>query len=77
MEGQQLNQPVVGIAATPSGQGYWLTAGDGAEKGQLLFPTLSQVSRSNNSDLLFGKVAGGSRNSVCGIPFLLPAVSKV
>ena len=29
MGGQQLNAPVVGIAATPDGQGYWLTAGDG------------------------------------------------
>jgi hypothetical protein len=26
---QALNGPVVGIAGTPSGQGYWLTAGDG------------------------------------------------
>ena len=24
-----LNQPVVGIAATPSGRGYWLVASDG------------------------------------------------
>jgi hypothetical protein len=24
-----LNQPVVGMAATPGGHGYWLVAGDG------------------------------------------------
>ena len=29
MGGQHLNQPVVGIAATPTGQGYWLVAADG------------------------------------------------
>ena len=29
MAGSHLNQPVVGIAATPSGQGYWMTATDG------------------------------------------------
>ena len=29
MGGQHLNAPVVGIAATPSGDGYWLTAADG------------------------------------------------
>ncbi len=27
--GRRLNQPVVGIAATPDGHGYWLVAGDG------------------------------------------------
>ena len=27
--GQALNQPIVGMAATPSGQGYWLVASDG------------------------------------------------
>jgi hypothetical protein len=27
--GQSLNQPVVGIAATPDGKGYWLVASDG------------------------------------------------
>jgi hypothetical protein len=27
--GQRLNQPVVGVAGTPTGGGYWLTAGDG------------------------------------------------
>src|SRR3954467_1629402 len=27
--GLRLNQPVVGIAGTPSGQGYWLFARDG------------------------------------------------
>jgi hypothetical protein len=30
MGGQQLNAPVVGMAATPSSQGYWLAASDGA-----------------------------------------------
>ena len=29
MGGKPLNQPVVGIAATPSGNGYWLVASDG------------------------------------------------
>jgi hypothetical protein len=29
MGGQHLNQPIVGIAATPTGQGYWLVAADG------------------------------------------------
>ncbi|WP_018501181.1 hypothetical protein [Parafrankia discariae] len=29
MSGQPLNQPVVGIAATPNGAGYWLVAADG------------------------------------------------
>ena len=29
MGGQQLNQPVVGITATPSGQGYFEVASDG------------------------------------------------
>ncbi|HEY6623439.1 MAG TPA: kelch repeat-containing protein, partial [Acidimicrobiales bacterium] len=29
LEGQPLNQPVVGMAATPDGQGYWLVAADG------------------------------------------------
>jgi len=29
MGGKHLNQPVVGIAATPDGKGYWLAAGDG------------------------------------------------
>ena len=29
MGGQPLNAPVVGMAATPSGQGYWLVAADG------------------------------------------------
>ena len=29
MGGQHLNQPVVGIAATPDGQGYWEVASDG------------------------------------------------
>jgi hypothetical protein len=27
--GQKLNQPIVGMAATPSGEGYWLVARDG------------------------------------------------
>jgi hypothetical protein len=29
MGGRPLNQPIVGMAATPSGHGYWLTASDG------------------------------------------------
>ncbi|HVX20292.1 MAG TPA: hypothetical protein VHB02_02985 [Acidimicrobiales bacterium] len=29
MAGQSLNQPTVGIAATPDGKGYWLVAQDG------------------------------------------------
>jgi len=29
MGGQKLNEPVVGMAATPSGHGYWLVASDG------------------------------------------------
>ncbi|HEY1831257.1 MAG TPA: L,D-transpeptidase family protein [Acidimicrobiales bacterium] len=29
MEGQPLNQPIVGMAATPDGAGYWLVASDG------------------------------------------------
>ncbi len=29
MGGTRLNQPVVGIAATPDGGGYWLVASDG------------------------------------------------
>jgi hypothetical protein len=29
MGGKQLNQPVVGMAATPDGDGYWLVASDG------------------------------------------------
>jgi hypothetical protein len=29
MGGQHLNQPIVGIAATPDGGGYWLVASDG------------------------------------------------
>jgi hypothetical protein len=29
MGGQKLNSPVVGIVATPTGDGYWLMAGDG------------------------------------------------
>jgi hypothetical protein len=29
MGGQHLNQPVVGIAATADGKGYWLVASDG------------------------------------------------
>ena len=29
MGGQHLNAPVVGMAATPSGRGYWLVAADG------------------------------------------------
>ncbi len=29
MGGRRLNAPVVGMAATPSGRGYWLTAADG------------------------------------------------
>jgi hypothetical protein len=29
MGGKPLNEPVVGMAATPSGDGYWLIAGDG------------------------------------------------
>ena len=29
MGGQHLNAPVVGMPATPSGQGYWLVAADG------------------------------------------------
>ncbi|MDA8117771.1 MAG: hypothetical protein M0000_10430 [Actinomycetota bacterium] len=29
MSGYQLNQPVVGMASTPNGQGYWLVAKDG------------------------------------------------
>ena len=29
MGGQPLNQPIVGMAATPSGRGYWLVASDG------------------------------------------------
>ena len=29
MGGQHLNPPVVGIATTPDGQGYWLVASDG------------------------------------------------
>jgi len=27
--GRHLNQPIVGMAATPSGRGYWLVAADG------------------------------------------------
>ncbi|MDA8372861.1 MAG: hypothetical protein M0Z91_01175, partial [Actinomycetota bacterium] len=29
MGGTKLNQPVVGMASTPNGQGYWLVAKDG------------------------------------------------
>ena len=29
MGGAALNQPVVGMAATPTGEGYWLVAADG------------------------------------------------
>ena len=29
MGGQPLNQPIVGMAATPTGDGYWLVASDG------------------------------------------------
>jgi hypothetical protein len=29
MGGSHLNAPVVGMAATPDGQGYWLAAADG------------------------------------------------
>ena len=29
MGGTHLNQPIVGMAATPDGQGYWLVASDG------------------------------------------------
>ncbi|HWD52592.1 MAG TPA: hypothetical protein VG412_09340, partial [Acidimicrobiales bacterium] len=29
MGGMHLNQPIVGIAATPDGKGYWLVASDG------------------------------------------------
>ena len=29
MGGQRLNAPVVGMAATPDGGGYWLVAADG------------------------------------------------
>ena len=29
MGGRKLNRPIVGLAATPSGQGYWLVASDG------------------------------------------------
>ena len=29
MGGHHLNAPVVGMAATPDGQGYWLVAADG------------------------------------------------
>lgn len=29
MNGQQLNQPIVGMAPSPSGEGYWLVASDG------------------------------------------------
>jgi hypothetical protein len=29
MGGHHLNAPIVAIAATPSGQGYWLVAADG------------------------------------------------
>ena len=29
MGGQPLNAPVVGMAATPTGRGYWLVAADG------------------------------------------------
>ncbi len=29
MGGQHLNQPIVGMAATPDGKGYWLVAADG------------------------------------------------
>jgi hypothetical protein len=29
MGGQHLNSPIVGISATPDGQGYWLVAADG------------------------------------------------
>jgi hypothetical protein len=39
MGGQRLNAPVVGIAASPTGSGYWLTAADG---GVFAFPVGSQ-----------------------------------
>jgi ribosomal protein L24E len=29
MGGRPLNRPIVGMAATPSGQGYWMVASDG------------------------------------------------
>jgi hypothetical protein len=29
MGGKSLNQPIVGMSATPSGRGYWLVASDG------------------------------------------------
>jgi hypothetical protein len=29
MGGQHLNAPIVGLAATPDGNGYWLAASDG------------------------------------------------
>ena len=29
MGGQHLNKPIVGMAATPDGGGYWLVASDG------------------------------------------------
>jgi len=29
MGGQPLNKPIVGMAATPDGNGYWMVASDG------------------------------------------------
>jgi hypothetical protein len=29
MGGQPLNQPIVGLATAPGGQGYWMVASDG------------------------------------------------
>jgi hypothetical protein len=30
LSGRPLNRPIVGMAATPSGSGYWLVASDGS-----------------------------------------------
>ena len=41
-----LNQPVVGMAPTPSGEGYWLVAADGGvfSFGDALLPRLGRPS---------------------------------
>jgi len=63
MGGTHLNAPVVGIAATPDGRGYWLVASDG---GVFSF-----------GDAPFEGSMGGTRMNapVVGIAVFRPSVS--
>ena len=52
-----LNKPIVGMAATPDGQGYWLVASDGGvfAFGDAALPRLDRVAHPQQTDRGHGR----------------------